>query len=125
MQKRLAARDLSLDAPLRSEEGAATHLDFVSDPGATPDETVADRQLSDLVQEKIRNFGYTLEGRDREIFELRTIADEPLTLQEIGDRYGITRERARQLERRMMDRLRDYLRQELGDAVDIHLGTVD
>jgi RNA polymerase sigma-32 factor len=122
MQKRLAARDLSLDAPLRGEEGSATHLDFVSDPGVTPDEEVADRQLGDLVRQKIRVFGHSLDGREREIFELRTIAEEPLTLQEIGDRYGITRERARQLERRMMDRLRDYLRQELGDAVDIHLG---
>ena len=63
-----------------------------------------------------------MEGREQEIFELRTMSSEPLTLQEIGDRYGITRERARQIERRMMDRLRDFLRREMGDAVDVALG---
>ncbi len=122
MQQRLAASDLSLDAPLRDDDsGSASRLEFVADGTSGPDRAVENREFSSLLREKLLAFGETLEGRDREIFELRTMADEPLTLQEIGDKYGITRERARQIERRMMDRLRDFLRQELGDAVDVAL----
>jgi RNA polymerase sigma-32 factor len=123
MQRRLAGSDVSLDAPLKSDEGGgATRLDFVADVAEGPDKTVEDQQFSERLQQKLRQFGRTLSGRDKEIFELRTVADEPMTLQEIGDMYGITRERARQIERRMMDRLRDFLREELGDAVDVALG---
>jgi RNA polymerase sigma-32 factor len=123
MQRRLAGADVSLDAPLQADEsGGASRIDYVSDNAAGPDTQVEEQQFSGLLKQKLATFGETLTGRDREIFELRTIAEEPLTLQEIGDRYGITRERARQIERRMMDRLRDYLRQELGNAVDVALG---
>jgi len=123
MQRRLAGSDVSLDAPVQGDEpGAASRLDFVTSRSAGPDEQVEDKEFSEILREKLQTFGADLTGRDREIFELRTIAEEPLTLQEVGDRYGITRERARQIERRMMDRLRDYLREELGDAVDVALG---
>ncbi len=123
MQKRLAASDLSLDAPVRAgEDGSASRIEFVVDQSASPDAEVENREFSAILQEKLKMFGAGLKGRDQEIFELRTLASEPLTLQEIGDRYGITRERARQIERRMMDRLRDYLREEMGDAVDVALG---
>ena len=123
MQSRLAGADMSLDAPLRTDDPSATsRLDFVTEAGPGPDVETENREFSQLLQEKLATFGDTLKGREREIYEMRTVATEPLTLQEIGDRYGITRERARQIERRMMDRLRDYLRQELGDAVDVALG---
>lgn len=123
MQNRLAGADVSLDAPVRSDDATATsRLDFVTDHEPGPDERAENLEFSQLLQQKLAEFGGTLQGREREIFELRTVANEPLTLQEVGDRYGITRERARQIERRMMDRLRDYLREELGDAVDVALG---
>jgi RNA polymerase sigma-32 factor len=47
------------------------------------------------------------------------VADEPLTLQELGDRFGISRERVRQLEQRLTGRLREYLRAEMGDAAEV------
>ncbi len=125
MQDRLAGSDVSLDAPMRADESSsASRLDFVTDRSAAPDRTVENREFGSLLREKLQAFGQTLKGRDREIFELRTMAEEPLTLQEIGDRFGITRERARQIERRMMDRLKVYLREELGDAVEVALDTM-
>jgi RNA polymerase sigma-32 factor len=51
----------------------------------------------------------TLKGSDLEIFDARLLAEEPLTLQELGDRYGITRERARQIEARIVQKLRDFV----------------
>ncbi|MBV9950091.1 MAG: RNA polymerase subunit sigma, partial [Myxococcales bacterium] len=47
------------------------------------------------------------------------VADEPLTLQELGDRFGISRERVRQLEQRLTGKLREYLRDEMGDGVEL------
>jgi len=123
MQNRLAGADVSLDAPVRADDtSASSRLDFVTAREPGPAEQVEESEFSLLLRQKLEEFGRTLEGREREIFDLRTVSSEPLTLQEVGDRYGITRERARQIERRMMDRLRDFLRQELGDAVDVALG---
>ena len=61
-------------------------------------------------------------GRDEVIYKERLMSETPLTLKEIGDRYGVSRERARQLEKRLLGRLREYLRQEMGDAVEIAMG---
>ena len=47
------------------------------------------------------------------------MSDEPLTLQQLGDRFGISRERVRQLEQRLTGKLREYLRDEMGDAVEV------
>jgi RNA polymerase sigma-32 factor len=60
-------------------------------------------------------------GKEKElaIFDQRLVADDPLTLQELGDRFGISRERVRQLEQRLTSRLREYLKQEMGDATEV------
>ena len=64
-------------------------------------------------------FAKDLTGREEILFRERWLTDEPKTLQEIGDSFGISRERARQLEKRMLDRLREYLQDEFGSSVDI------
>lgn len=123
MQGRLASRDLSLDAPVRGEESDTTHMELIAADASGPDHAAEDRDFASKLRGKIAIFAKDLSGRDKEIFELRTVAEEPLTLQEIGNRYGITRERSRQLERRIMNRLRDYLREEMGESIDIALGS--
>ncbi len=70
-----------------------------------------------MVRGRLTAFASTLTGKDIEIFRDRLLADEPVTLQEIGDRYGISRERVRQLEKRLQDKLRVYLKHELGEAL--------
>jgi RNA polymerase sigma-32 factor len=122
MLGRLTGSDVSLDEPIQSDENtSANRLDFVADRSVAPDRTAENREFGSLLREKLQSIRKTLTGRDREICELRTMAEEPLTLQEIGDRFDITRERARQIERRMMDRLKEKLQQELGDAVEVAL----
>jgi RNA polymerase sigma-32 factor len=117
MEQRLAARDLSVDAPVEPG-GEATMLDFL--PGQTPnaEEEVADAESRKLIGEKVRAFGATLTGKDRVIFDGRLMAEEPLTLQDIGDRYGISRERVRQIEERIKKRLKAYLLAECPDLQD-------
>ena len=124
MQKRMAAPDSSLNAPLASdEEGGRTRLDVLEDEdGPGPEEQVSSQQFKHLLHDKLRAFGATLSGREAEIFGERLMADDPITLQALGDRWGVSRERARQVEKRMVLRLRKYLSEELGDAVEIALG---
>ncbi len=73
--------------------------------------------MGDLVHSHLMSFRSTLKGKDVLIFDKRMVAEEPLTLQELGDEFGISRERVRQLEARVTTKLREYLKQELGDAV--------
>jgi RNA polymerase sigma-32 factor len=127
MERRLAAPEASLDAPLGSadDEGTRTRLDYLPSDGDRPDHAVADNEFAQLLRGKLEAFAQTLQGREQTIFRERWLTDEPLTLQELGDRYGVSRERARQLEKRMLDRLKKYLEAELGTAVDIGAMTRD
>ena len=72
-------------------------------------------QLSQVFQEKIAEFSAGLGKRDRQIVEERIIAEEQKTLQELADEFGISRERVRQLEKRLVDQLREYMKANLVD----------
>ena len=128
MERRLAAPEASLDAPVGSggeDEGARTRLDFLPSEEDRPDRAVANNEFAQLLKSKLEAFAQTLEGREQTIFRERWLAEEPLTLQELGDRYNVSRERARQLEKRVLDRLKKYLEAEMGTAVDIEALTRD
>jgi RNA polymerase sigma-32 factor len=123
MEQRLAARDLSVDAPVEAGE-TATMLDFLPSSEATAEEEVASAESRELISRKVKEFGDTLTGKDRLIFERRLMAEEPLTLQEIGDRYGISRERVRQIEEREKKKLKAYLVANLQDVEDAVIGFI-
>jgi len=125
MEQRMAARDLSVDAPLDGEDKSATFLDLIADKHANAEEEVAATEYRQLVSEKMAEFARKLKGKEQVIFTKRLLAEEPLTLQEIGDQYGISRERVRQLESRLKKKLKDYLLQELKDFKDLDVGFVD
>ena len=125
MQQRLSSRDLSVDTPLDSGDEAGTMLDFLADPHATAEEEVSTTEYQQLISEKMAAFGETLEGKEEAIFHQRLLAEEPLTLQEIGDQYGISRERVRQLESRLKKKLKVYLIQEFKDLEDLRVGFAD
>jgi RNA polymerase sigma-32 factor len=124
MEQRLSSRDLSVDAPV-SEGEEATFLDFLSGPERTAD-TVADQEYHRIIREKAGEFKKTLGGKDLVIYEKRLEAlmrdEEPSTLQEIGNQYGITRERVRQIESRLKKKLGAYLREQIPDLSDIEFG---
>jgi len=124
MQQRLGSRDVSVDAPTAEGEDA-TLLDFIPGPAQTA-ETVADEEYHRLVRAKADEFKQTLKGKDLVIYERRLEAlmrdEEPVTLQEIGDEYGISRERVRQIEARLKKKLGAYLREQIPDIKDIEFG---
>jgi len=116
MEQRLGQSDLSMEAPARrDDEGGATFGDFVTGGGASAEQNVADSELRRVFMEQVAAFGQTLDGREQRILEERLIAEEPRTLAELGEEFGVTRERVRQLEARLLDRLREHLRETLVD----------
>jgi len=124
MEQRLESPEVSLDAPLRAEESEGrTFLDVMAGADRSrPDAQVEGSEFGALLRQKLEAFGATLEGREATLFHDRLLRDPPCTLQEIGERYGISRERARQIEERLLQRLRAYLQRELGDTVNVMLG---
>jgi RNA polymerase sigma-32 factor len=122
METRMGSPEASFDAPLSSPdgEGSRTRHDLVAgEEGERPDVRVEKSEFHKLLRDKLEAFAATLKGREETIFRERWLTDSPLTLQQIGDRYGVSRERARQLEKRMLTRLRKFLEEEFGTAVDI------
>ncbi len=118
MDRRLSSAEASLDAPVGDSEGrSASRIDLMPSANATPDNLLERQEMDHLVHERLMEFRKTLKGKDIDIFDKRMSAEDPLTLQELGDQFGISRERVRQLEARLHHKLRDYLKAELGDAV--------
>jgi RNA polymerase sigma-32 factor len=118
MEQRLGGSDVSVDSPLHEGEDG-TLLDVLRSGTATAEDQVADAEYRQRLNAKIREFGDTLLDKDRLIFDQRLLAEEPLTLQEIGDKYGISRERVRQVESRLKRRLKEYLATQFEDLRDV------
>ncbi|WP_434389553.1 RNA polymerase factor sigma-32 [Melittangium boletus] len=108
MEQRMGGRDLSLDAPV-GEEGDATHMDFVESESASQVDEVADRQQANLTRTRIQQALTRLDPRERFIIEHRVMGDSEMTLSELGEHFGFSRERARQLEIRAKDKLKAEL----------------
>jgi RNA polymerase sigma-32 factor len=120
MDLRLSAGDASLDAPVGEGDGRkVSRVELLKETSAGPDRLIEQGELLMMLKEHLETFRETLSGKELEIFEQRMIADEPLTLQELGDSFGVTRERVRQLEARVAGRLRVFLQECLGDATEI------
>jgi RNA polymerase sigma-32 factor len=108
MQQRLTKNDVSLDAPVR-DDGDLRQVDTLQSTTAEPDAVYERKQLLALLREKVGEIEKELGERDAYIFRSRILAEEPVTLQDVGDKFGITRERARQLEARVLKRIKEAL----------------
>jgi RNA polymerase sigma-32 factor len=118
MAERMGGWEVSLDAPAQKDDTGSTYGSTLKAEGPAVEDEIARSDLSEKLQRKLSEFGDALKGREKEIFEMRMLAENPLTLQEIGARFGVTRERARQIEAGLMKRLKDYLKKELPDIED-------
>ncbi len=114
MDQRLGNWELSLDQPI-GEDQQGSLLDVLPAHTTPIDEQLADRELRALFRRKLAEFIKTLDEREEDIFRNRILSETPLTLDDLGGKYRITKERTRQLESRIIKRLRDYLRKEVKD----------
>ncbi|HTN90881.1 MAG TPA: sigma-70 family RNA polymerase sigma factor, partial [Sorangium sp.] len=119
MDRRLSSGEASLDAPVGDLEGRSIpRVEMLVSSGVSPDSAFEASEMGMLVHDRLSKFRETLKGKDVIIFDKRMAAEDPLTLQELGNEFGISRERVRQLEARLQSKLRTYLQEELGDAVE-------
>ncbi|MEA1899877.1 MAG: RNA polymerase factor sigma-32 [Thermodesulfobacteriota bacterium] len=114
MELRLNGWDTSLDAPLK-EDSDTERIEFLSTEDESIEEKVAKKEIEELLHNKIEIFKKKMNKRELEIFNLRIFSDDPATLQEIGDRYGISRERVRQIEKSLIKKLREFFKREVSD----------
>jgi RNA polymerase sigma-32 factor len=124
VDQHLRAPALSLEAPVGEEGRALTEI--VGDTTRGPESRVADSELGALVQEKLSVFAETLiDERERVIWDERLTAHEPVSLSDLGDRFGVSKERIRQVEARIKKRLRAFLEDELGEELAFEFDVPD
>ena len=104
MDVRMSGRDLSLDASV-GEDGDSTHMDYLTYAGEDQETALIRKEEMALVQHHIAGALAGLNEKESFIIRNRVMAESPLTLQAIGDRYHITRERARQIEKQALRKM--------------------
>ncbi len=114
MDQRLDGWDVSLDAPLK-DDSDTERIEFLSTSTESIEDQVSKKEIEVLLHNKIAEFRKKMTPRELEIFDLRIFSDTPVTLQEIGDRYGISRERVRQVEKNIIKKMREFFKREIPD----------
>jgi len=119
MYQRLEHADASLNAPIR--KGAKIEwVEILTSEEEPVEEKVAKRQIECLLQRKIVKFRQTLDTRDAEIFDERIWSEHPVTMKEIGNRYKISRQRVNQVEKRVLERLKCFLKAEIKELETLY-----
>ncbi len=114
MDQRLDGWDVSLDAPLK-DDSDTERMEFMDTEEPSIEDQVAKKEMESLLHKKIREFRSEMTPRELEIFDQRIFSDSPVTLQEIGDRYEISRERVRQIEKNIIKKMREFFKKGLPD----------
>jgi RNA polymerase sigma-32 factor len=112
MQERMSGRDLSLSAPTggsESESAAYTLTNRVADSAPLAPNALEASEQAELFKRALEEFKDELDEREQTIFRERLLSENPRTLLEIGNEYGFTKERARQLEERIKKKLKEFL----------------
>jgi RNA polymerase sigma-32 factor len=117
MDQRLEGGDLSLNNPL-DPNVQQTYLEVLPS-GEMLEDDVADKQFRDLLSKKIKAFSLTLKPKESFLLQSRLLAETPLTLQAVGTELHVSRERARQIERRILEKLKVYLKEQFPDMDDL------
>jgi RNA polymerase sigma-32 factor len=114
LDRRITARDLSLNAPVsNSEEDSMEFIDILEDNTPSPEALVARAQETEFRQKYLKDAMFQLSERERHIFTERRLKEDPITLEKLGEHYGISRERVRQLENRAYTKVQTIIHSEL------------
>lgn len=105
MDKRMKTKDFSLDTEIK-DKSEATHLDFLQDKRLDQEDIISKAQEEEVVQEGLSDALEILNDREKYIIKNRVLSESPLTLEEIGQKYEISRERVRQIESAALKKIR-------------------
>jgi RNA polymerase sigma-32 factor len=115
MNRRLSGGDASLNAPLRSESESEWQ-DWLADDTADQETRLAEREEMGDRHELLVNAMKDLTDRERDLIEARRLRDEPATLEELSQKYGVSRERVRQIEVRAFEKLQRGMKSSMNHA---------
>ena len=114
MDQRLGSWELSLDSPM-TEDGEGTFHDLLPAVQTPVDDQLANTQLRLLFRKKLAEFAKTLTEREEDILRNRMLSETPVTLEDLGKKYSITKERSRQIEAKIIKKLREFMQNDIHD----------
>ena len=112
MNRRLGG-DASLNAPIREDGDSGEWMDWLVDDSASQESRLAESEQSDNRHKALGEALTVLNDRERRIFEARRLTDQPRTLEELADEFGVSRERVRQIEVRAFEKVQKAVRQRI------------
>lgn len=116
MEQRLGSPDMSVHTPI-TEDGDGDLLSVLPSDTLTAEELLSREEISKRLKDNLSNFERTLNDKEKVIFKERLLGEEKVTLQELSDRLSISKERVRQIEERIKQKLKVFLRDEMGDEI--------
>ncbi len=119
VEQAVTGPDISLDAPVGGNDGDKRYEDTLHLMEQSVDEKIAHGEFRELLEKKFKDFSSTLTERERVILGERLIAEEPRTLQQIADKYGISREAVRVAEKKLISKIKKYMIDSFGDVREI------
>jgi len=112
MSQRLGGWEVSLSSPV-GDDSREPFSAMLPDPGIGPDDQISEAEGRSRLAQKLAEFRKTLSGKEADIFDHRIMAEKPLTLQDLGDKYEISRERVRQIQEKIVKKIKSWLEEEL------------
>ena len=112
MTQRLGGWELSLSAPV-GEDSRESYDSMLPDPGEAMDDQISKSESQNRLSESLKDFRKTLSGKEADIFDNRIMAEKPMTLQELGDKYHISRERIRQIQEKITQNIKKWLKENI------------
>jgi len=112
MTQRLGGWEVSLSSPV-GEDSREAFGAFLPDPKTPIDDQLSDVENRELLIKSLHEFRKTLSGKEADIFDNRIMAEKPLTLQDLGDKYNISRERIRQLQEKIINQVKKWLKEKI------------
>ena len=112
MTQRLGGWEVSLSAPV-GEDSRESYGSFLPDPGMPVDDMLSNDENKNLLTKSLLEFRKTLSGKEADIFDNRILAEKPLTLQDLGNKYKISRERIRQIQEKIIKNIRKWLKEKI------------
>jgi len=113
MTQRLGGWEVSLSSPVGGDDSRESFDAFLPDPGVAIDEQISEDQSRKLLLKSLGEFRKTLSGKEADIFDNRIMAEKPLTLQDLGDKYHISRERIRQIQEKIIKNIKKWLKEKI------------
>jgi RNA polymerase sigma-32 factor len=125
VEQGMVGQDISLDAPIGDESSDTRYIDTLRLMEQSVDEKIAQGEFREMLEKRFAEFSDTLTERERMILTRRLIADEPETLQQLADQYGISREAIRVAEKKLIAKLKKYMIESFGDVreIEFHLSS--